>query len=155
VGQIWFGADTIDPFQQRSNAPFQRLSFEPMQVHGSPTLRPSDRLLVEQIHYGSPGFTDLAGLAQAIGHVKDVLQKCLDLYVARVERTDASKRRQLENDKLAIDLVRQKIEVLKSVGYTDYQCRQLLVELAPSVASLEQLAQRQQLVGVELQASDA
>mgnify|MGYP000993722370 FL=1 len=45
-----------------------------------------ERLIVRRCEYASPGATDFTGIGQALGHVKDVVLKCIDIWINRRER---------------------------------------------------------------------
>ncbi len=105
-------------------------------------------LVVSRCNFASPGITDLAGLGQVLGHLKDILSSILNYSARRRER-------QLNEALLSEQLIAAKISniasqvtLLKSVGYSDYQCRRLLEEVAPVVQVLGGLANAEKLVSV-------
>ncbi|MDQ1260627.1 MAG: hypothetical protein QG643_2453, partial [Pseudomonadota bacterium] len=50
--------------------------------------------------------------------------------------------------------VEQQIKLLKSVGYTDIQCRKILIELSESAVAIGALVERGQVKRVELVEKD-
>ena len=101
-----------------------------------------EKLIVLRCEYASPGATDFTGIGQALGHVKEVLLKCVDVWVDRDERTIRNQILEQERDAAALKNVRERLAVLKELRYSDSQCRQILAEVSPAVAKLEALAQR-------------
>ncbi len=105
-------------------------------------LEEEELLAVRRCEYASPGATDFTGLGQALGHVKDVVLKCVDVFVGRRKRELENALLEEQRDAEALKNVRERINILKSLGYSDTQCRQILAEVSPAVAKLEALAQR-------------
>jgi hypothetical protein len=117
-------------------------------------LQPHERLFVRRCNYASPGATDLTGIGQVLGHVKDVIFKCIDLYTGRAERAIKNEILKEDRDAKALQNVATRVSILKSLGYTDAHCRQVVAEVSPAVAKLESLAQRGLLVHVETVEND-
>lgn len=122
-----FGHTPIDPSKFREAAAL---------------LHADEQLTVRRCEYASPGATDFTGIGQALGHVKDVVLKCVDVWINRDERKIKNQILEQERDAAALKNVRERLSVLKELGYTDSQCRQILAEVSPAVAKLEALAQR-------------
>jgi hypothetical protein len=101
-----------------------------------------ERLTVRRCEYASPGATDFTGIGQALGHVKDVVLKCIDILVNRRERHLKNSILEEDLDAAALRNVRERLSILKELGYSDTHCRQILAEVSPAVAKLEALAQR-------------
>ena len=108
----------------------------------SALLEANERLTVRRCEYASLGLTDLAGIGEALGHVKEIIIKCIDVFVTRKERQLKNNILEQEVEAAALKNVREKISILKELGYSDTQCRQILAEVSPAVAKLEALAQR-------------
>jgi len=121
------GHTPIDPSKFREAAAF---------------LDEDERLTVRRCEYASPGASDFTGIGQALGHVKDVVLKCIDIHVSRDERKIKNQILEQERDAAALKNVRERLSVLKELGYSDSHCRQILAEVSPAVAKLEALAQR-------------
>lgn len=105
-------------------------------------LEPHEHLIVRRCEYASPGVTDFAGIGQVLGHVKDIILRCIDVCVSRRERQLKNELLKQERDAKALQNVAERIKVLKSLGYSDSHCRQILAEVSPAVAKLEALAER-------------
>ncbi|MBA3598008.1 MAG: hypothetical protein H0W40_11630 [Methylibium sp.] len=115
-------------------------------------LRPNHPpLSVLRCTYASPGITDLAGLAQTLGHVKDFV---LHLITHRATLHERRLREELLAEELRaarLQNVHKQIELLKSVGYKDIQCRKLLAEFSESAVALAALVDRGLVERVEVQ----
>ena len=113
-----------------------------------------EKLKVRRCNYASPGATDFTGMGQALGHVKDVLLKCVEVCMGRRERNLKNDILEQQRDAEVLKNVRERLSILKSLGYTDVQCRQVLAEVSPAVAKLEALASRGLLVDASSESSD-
>jgi hypothetical protein len=105
-------------------------------------LDPDERIGVRRCEYASPGVTDFTGIGQALGHLKDLVLKCIDVRVSQDERALRNQILEHERDAAALKNVRERLAILRDLGYADSQCRQILAETSPAVAKLESLAQR-------------
>lgn len=105
-------------------------------------------LVVTRCTFASPGITDLAGIGQVLGHLKDIVSSILTFFAKRRERhlNEALLSEQLVAAK--ISNIASQIALLKSVGYSDYQCRRLLEEVDPVVQVLGGLAKSERLISV-------
>lgn len=105
-------------------------------------------LTVKRCTFASPGVTDLVGLGQSLGHLKDIVGSVLTYSANRRERQikEALLTEQLVAAK--IENVARQINLLKNVGYSDYQCRRLLEEVDPAIQVLGNLAKAEKLVSV-------
>lgn len=117
-------------------------------------LEPDERLSVRRCHYASPGATDFTGLGQALGHVKDIILKCVDVCTTRRERNLKNDILEQQRDGEVLKNVKERLSILKSLGYTDSQCRQVLAEVSPAVAKLEDLARRGLVINASSQDGD-
>lgn len=111
--------------------------------------RPSySPLVVTKCSFASPGITDLAGIGQVLGHLKDIVSSILTYSTKKRERdlNEALMSEQLIAAK--ITNISSQIALLKSVGYSDYQCRRLLEEVDPVVQILGRLAESEKLISV-------
>jgi hypothetical protein len=61
--------------------------------------------------YGSPGFKDIAGAGEIIGHIKEVLFKVIDIYVNKKKRKLETEKSELENERIKIANEKARIEV--------------------------------------------
>ena len=113
-----------------------------------------ERLVVRRCNYASPGATDFTGLGQALGHVKDIVLKCIDVCSNRRERNLKNDILEQQRDAEVLKNVKERLLILKSLGYTDTQCRQVLAEVSPAVAKLESLANRCLVVDASVEEGD-
>ena len=113
-------------------------------------LETSSQLNVRAIQFSSPGFSDFTGIGEIVGHLKDILIKLLDTYVTRNERK--LNNRILENEILEGELriIGEKIELLKKLGYTENECRQIINGIIPSVGVLETAIDKGQIRKAEI-----
>jgi len=87
---------------------------------------PQEELQIRKIKYGSPGFSDLAGAGEAIGHIKDFVLKIIEHWVARRQTNLENEERELKNQKLRIENAREFVQLAKDCGYTEAETRRLL-----------------------------
>ena len=113
-------------------------------------LEPNEQLYVEKIQFASPGFKDLAGLGEIVGHVKEFLQTLINVAVH-------TPRRRLEEEKLAEDVETKRIEnarsfvgLAKDLGYSNAKIRQLIGWTDDRQAKLLPLAREGKIRGVRL-----
>lgn len=71
-------------------------------------------LRVKQISYASPGFADLVGLGKMIENLTELIK----YYIP-------NKNQKLENQKLELDIVDKKIQILKSIGYSEKEIKKI------------------------------
>lgn len=105
-------------------------------------------LVVTRCTFASPGITDLAGLGQVLGHLKEILITVLTYSAKRRERhiNEAILTEQLISAK--ISNISNQINLLKNVGYSDYQLRRLLEEVDPAIQVLGSLAKAEKITSV-------
>ena len=128
---------------QRALAGGGYVPIDPAKFRDATTLLEDDeQLAVRRCEYASPGVTDFAGMGQALGHVKDIVLKCIDVWVGRRERELKNEILEHQRDAEALKNVRERLSILKSLGYSETHCRQILAEVSPAVAKLEALTQR-------------
>ena len=107
-----------------------------------------EKLRVRRCTYASPGATDFTGLGQALGHLKDIIFKCIEVSTSSQERKLTNEILKEKYNGEVLKNLKDRIEILKSVGYSDVQCRRILSKVSPSVAKLESLANRGLVVDV-------
>jgi len=71
-------------------------------------------LRVKQISYASPGFADLIG----IGKIIENLSELIKYYIP-------NKNQKLVNQKLELDILEKKIQILKSIGYSEKEIKRI------------------------------
>jgi hypothetical protein len=92
----------------------------------SELIEPKERLTVRRITYGSPGFKDLAGLGEIIGHLKDFLLRLIEHHDAKDKRALDNEQQRLTNEQLKIEIAKGYIEIAQELGYTKRETRQLV-----------------------------
>ncbi len=109
-----------------------------------PELLTRERIEVEQplsvssIQYASPGFTDVTGVGQVLGHVKDLITKLLEMRASRDERKLRNRLLEQQVEEAKLKNIEKKIDLLKKMGYSDTACQILIGEVAPSIMFLEE-----------------
>jgi hypothetical protein len=113
------------------------------------SLMPDEYLKVRRCFYASPGGIDLVGIGQAVGHVKDLILKMVDLKTTGADRE--LKTQILEQDLKAAGLknLRDEIGILKELGYAESDIRRMIAASRPAVGSLANLADQGQLTFIE------
>lgn len=113
-------------------------------------LEPDERLQVRRLEYASPGVSDLAGIGVIVGHVKDFVHKLID-------RHDTQRQRELNDEKMAIDNERMRIEnarnfvaLLRELGFSDAETRKLVAHVDDKQEILIKLVDQKKLTGVSL-----
>jgi hypothetical protein len=115
------------------------------------SLENDERLMVRRCTYASPGVTDFTGLGQALGHLKDVIIKLIDVKTASRERNIRNQILEEELQAAALKNVREKIAILKELGYTEADLRSTVAALSPSVLTLEKFVDRGMIMSAQIQ----
>jgi hypothetical protein len=89
-------------------------------------LEPEEQLYVKRIQFGSPGFTDLAGLGDVVGHIKDFLLKGIEWALTRRQRDLENQEREARVQKLRIENARELVGLAKDCGYSQAEIRQMV-----------------------------
>lgn len=100
----------------------------------------SERLKVRRLQFASPGHTDLSGIGQAMGHVKDIVSKLIDIRVNSKERKLNNEILEEECRSAALRNLREQISILKELGYTEAEVRAIVASSNPSLEKLSQFA---------------
>jgi hypothetical protein len=125
---------------------------------------PHAELEVCQIHYSSPGFTDLAGLGIVIGHLKDFLLRLIEYRLQSRRRileeeqmvTDNTKKNienetlMLKNAQLRLENVRQFLALAKDNGFTEEELNKLIPPIDRAQEILFRLVSDGRIQTVEL-----
>jgi hypothetical protein len=114
-------------------------------------LEGSERLMVRRCTYASPGVTDFTGLGQALGHLKDVIVKLIDVKAASREREIKNQILEEDLNAAALKNMREKIALLKELGYTKADVRSIVAALNPSVLTLENFVDRGMITSAQIQ----
>ena len=121
------------------------LRLERAPLPGQPTVAPSEllepeeRLVVKRVLYGSPGIQDLAGVGEIVGHVKDLLVRLIEHWLARRQRLLENERRELENQQLQVEIAKQFVGLAQEIGYTKKEMRQLVASVVRAQRPLARL----------------
>lgn len=113
-------------------------------------LEPDERLFVRRVIYGSPGLKDIAGLGEIVGHVKDLLIKLIDVCSTGRQRELENQRRELENQKLQVEITKEYLALGDSLGYTNYEKRQLIAASIAEQQPLIRLIEEGKIVSAQL-----
>lgn len=128
------------------------------------TQYPRAELEVCQIHYSSPGFTDLGGMGTVIGHIKDFLLRLIDYRVQSrrrsleddqiaVENTKKSLENEtimLKNAQLRIENARQFLELAKNNGFSEEEIKKMIPPVVQVQETLVRLVSDGRIQSVEL-----
>ena len=112
-------------------------------------LAPHLLLNVRRIQYGSPGFKDLAGAGEIVGHVKDFLLKLIDLAVTTRQRRLDVTERNVEIEAKRIENLKAFVELAKGIGFSEHEIRTMLKSADVHQDNLMQLALQMKIVTVE------
>lgn len=112
---------------------------------------------VTQIHYSSPGVTDIAGVGEIIGHVKDLILSVAEMILNRDHRTQVARQLKLENDKSEIEMIQTRleainkfIEVARNAGFSKKKIRTAIQSIDGKVELLAELVSLGKITSVEL-----
>lgn len=111
-------------------------------------LEDAERLRVRRLHFASPGYTDLSGLGQAMGHVKDIVTKLIDVRVGADERRIKNEILEEDRRSAALRNLREQISILKELGYSEAEIRAIVASSNPAVEKLIQLTNRGMITAV-------
>jgi hypothetical protein len=111
-------------------------------------LEKNERLQVRRLRFASPGNSDLSGIGQAMGHVKDIVLKLIDVRVCNDERNIKNQILEEERQAAALKNLREKISILKDLGYTESEMRAIIASSDPAIEKLTALINRGLLTGV-------
>lgn len=112
------------------------------------------KLSVIRTHHGSPGFTDLAGAAQIVGHLKEFLLHLVNLWATREERKVKSDILKRENEKKALEILEIKMDLLERAGCDKELLVQLATEIAPHIDFFKEATREGAIKCVESQEND-
>lgn len=141
------------PQSKRSDRRWLRYAQLLTSLDSTPLITPSNReeralllayegeqLSVRRCHFASPGSIDLAGIGAALGHLKDII---IGLIEAGPRRREISARAAL----LEHQLLNERIETLRSVGYSKKQIRQIVAASNPAFEQVDKLVGERKIVG--------
>jgi hypothetical protein len=140
---------------QRSTAPGLHRLLDASNVSGSfEVLEGSERLHVKRLEFASPGHTDLSGLGTAMGHVKDIVIKLIDVCVGRKERNINNNILEEDHKAAVMRNLREQISILKELGYSEAEIRTIVASANPAIEKLIQLTNRGLITAVTERAND-
>ncbi|MBB5354007.1 hypothetical protein HNR46_004279 [Haloferula luteola] len=106
--------------------------------HSFQILEPSERLAVTRLQFASPGFKDLAGLGEVIGHLKDFMIHLIDLYSNRRKRNLECDVMEAELNSKRAENAKQLIGIARELGYTKAEMRKLFLHIDKNQEALIQ-----------------
>lgn len=89
-------------------------------------LEPEERLRVAKIQFSSPGFKDLAGLGEVVGHLKDFILRLIELYASRRQRHLENELREEAIQAKRLENAKNLVELAKDCGYSKADMRKLV-----------------------------
>ncbi len=89
-------------------------------------LEPEERLRVTKIQFSSPGFKDLAGLGEVVGHLKDFILRLIELYASRRQRHLENELWEEEIQAKRLENAKSFVELAKECGYSKADMRKLV-----------------------------
>lgn len=114
-------------------------------------IAPNEVLTVKKIHYASPGDIDLLGLGKAIKEIRTFLQFIIE-YCGNNENRKidrALKREELRAKR--IENARQFVHVLRDIGFSETEIREMIVAVDKSQGTLIDLIADDKLLTVSFQ----
>lgn len=115
------------------------------------------RATVKRITYSSPGVTDIAGLGEIIGHIKDLIIKVTEMCLNRQHQKEVARQLKIENDKSELEMVGlrltaidQFIDVARKAGFTKKQIRTTIQSVDGKVDLIEGLVEQGKIKSIEL-----
>lgn len=131
-----------------------------LRIRGSREILVSDKvrvareLVVLRTEHNSPGFTDLAGIGQIIGHLKEFLIKLVDFYAGKEERNLKNSKLRYENEMAALEVIERKLEIMERAGCDSRSLQQVAAEIAPHINFFTEATNRGLITHVEDISSD-
>ncbi|MDR7555726.1 MAG: hypothetical protein QN157_08970 [Armatimonadota bacterium] len=113
-------------------------------------LEPEERLAVRRINYASPGATDLAGIGTVVGHIKDFILKLIERRDSRRRRELDEERAALENERIRLENVKSFVALARDLGYSETDLRHLIRYVDGKQDILVRLIEQRKLVGVSM-----
>ncbi|MFM9988929.1 hypothetical protein [Flavobacterium sp.] len=102
-----------------------------------------DDLEIKQISYASPGFSDVVGFGKIIENMMDLIKH----YVP-------NKNQRLLNENLELDIIEKKINILKSIGYSEKEIKKFIDIRNNTISNLIQLKLLDKVTSYELKEID-
>ena len=86
---------------------------------------PKEELIVSRIEYASPGFKDLTGIGEVVGHVKDFVIRVIELVCERGKRRLDNEKSSVEIEGMRIENAKRFVALAKDCGYTEAELRRM------------------------------
>ncbi|MCA9306425.1 MAG: hypothetical protein KDA16_07820 [Phycisphaerales bacterium] len=118
--------------------------------HIARLLLPQEELLVRRIEYASPGFKDLAGLGEIVGHIKDFTLRLIEHFSSRKSRNLNNEEHEIRNQSLRIQNARDFVALVKECGYDESEVRQIVNGVDDTQDSLIRLISNGKLQNVQM-----
>lgn len=113
-------------------------------------------LQIIRIKYASPGFADIGGFGAAIGHIKELILRIIDLFENRKSNKLDNDRKELDNDRkgiendiLRIDKTKKMVELLRDMNYPESKILKILETENNSIKALTNLVESKQIENAE------
>ena len=120
------------------------------------SIRPHESLDVTKVKYGSQGFTDLTGIGEVVGHLKDIVFRIIDSVEGRKDRRLRQERLELENEGLELDnnlkrirIAGDFIELAERANIKGEELNQLIRVVSQRTEFIEALVDLEKVQGVE------
>lgn len=88
---------------------------------------PYEELKVRRIEYASPGFKDLAGFGEIVGHLKDFILKLVEYHGDKRKRELNNEEQELKNQALRIENARKYVSLARECGFEERELRKLVI----------------------------
>ena len=116
----------------------------------------TQRLRVDSVHFGSEGVHDLIGVAEVIGHLKDLILSIIETYTSRQERLATVRMLELkaeafeiENQKKLLGNLAMALELAEKHNFPKQEISKLGAVLLQRKLYLEGLVSDEKIIGVE------
>jgi hypothetical protein len=107
------------------------------------------QLMIRKIRMSSPGFTDIAGLGEVVGHIKDFSCELINNYRDRPFRAEALKKEKIDTQMRQIQLMQSYIDLAKSAGFNDSETRKLISKFDEIQDTLITLIEKEKITSVK------
>lgn len=106
-------------------------------------------LYIVRYQYASKGISDLSGLGEIIGHIKDFCITIIELIVNSQERKEKLRGLKLDNDTKEIARNMKIIKMFEKLGFNDTEITQIIDSKYKSAKTLETLIMEEKIKGIK------
>ncbi|SHJ05258.1 hypothetical protein [Pseudozobellia thermophila] len=106
-------------------------------------------LFLKKFSYASPGFKDLIGAGEVIGHLKDFCFKIIDIFITKNKRKNEDRKEKLENEILEIERNRQFAKLLEEVGFEKEEIKKVILSEYKNALPIVKLIQEGKITGIK------